>query len=92
MKLLASCFRKRFFIIIGLFRYSHQYSHRHYIEGKGEDMPPLHGAEIKTYNDHRIAMSFAVAGLAVPGVKVLGEQCVAKSFPDFWDRFALLYK
>jgi 3-phosphoshikimate 1-carboxyvinyltransferase len=60
------------------------------IEGKDPDAP-LHGAEINTYNDHRIAMSFALAGLAVPGVKVLGEECVAKSFPDFWERFALLY-
>jgi 3-phosphoshikimate 1-carboxyvinyltransferase len=61
------------------------------IEGKGDDLPPLHSAEIATYNDHRIAMSFAVAGLAVPGVKIMGEECVAKSFPDFWERFALLY-
>ena len=61
------------------------------IEGKGDDIPPMHGAEIDTYNDHRIAMSFAVAGLAVPGVKVLGDECVVKSFPDFWERFALLY-
>jgi 3-phosphoshikimate 1-carboxyvinyltransferase len=62
------------------------------IEGKGESLPPLHGAEIETYNDHRIAMSFAVAGLTTPGVKILGEECVAKSFPDFWERFELLYK
>ena len=60
------------------------------IEGISPDAP-MHGAEIETYNDHRIAMSFAVAGLAVPGVKIRGEQCVAKSFPDFWERFALLY-
>jgi 3-phosphoshikimate 1-carboxyvinyltransferase len=60
------------------------------IEGKDPENP-MHGAEIETYNDHRIAMSFAVAGLAVPGVKVLGEECVVKSFPDFWERFALLY-
>jgi len=51
----------------------------------------LHGAEIETHNDHRIAMSFAVAGLVVPGVKVFGENCVAKSFPDFWERFQGLY-
>lgn len=50
----------------------------------------LHGAEIETYEDHRMAMSLAVAGLRVPGVKITGEQCVAKSFPDFWQRFALL--
>ncbi len=50
----------------------------------------LHGAEIETYEDHRIAMCFAVAGLKVPGVRITGEDCVVKSFPDFWDRFALL--
>ncbi|MCI5122654.1 MAG: 3-phosphoshikimate 1-carboxyvinyltransferase, partial [Candidatus Electrothrix sp. AUS4] len=47
----------------------------------------LHGADIATYEDHRIAMCFAVAGLRVAGVKVHGEECVAKSFPDFWERF-----
>ena len=47
----------------------------------------LHGAVIDTYDDHRIAMSFAVAGLRIPGVVIAGEQCVAKSFPDFWERF-----
>lgn len=57
------------------------------IEGRQKDSPPLHGAEIETYNDHRIAMSFAVAGLVVPGVKIAGEGCVVKSFPDFWERF-----
>ncbi|MBU0729792.1 MAG: 3-phosphoshikimate 1-carboxyvinyltransferase [Proteobacteria bacterium] len=61
------------------------------IEGLGSDAPPMHGGEIETYNDHRIAMSFAVAGLVVPGVKVLGGECVVKSFPDFWERFQLLY-
>ncbi len=50
----------------------------------------LHGAEIETYHDHRIAMCFGVAGLKVPGVLVTGEKCVVKSFPDFWDRFELL--
>ncbi|MBU2537523.1 MAG: 3-phosphoshikimate 1-carboxyvinyltransferase [Proteobacteria bacterium] len=60
------------------------------IEGR-EKNSPLHGAEIDTYNDHRIAMSFAVAGLKVPGVRVKGEGCVVKSFPDFWERFELLY-
>ncbi|RPH52134.1 MAG: 3-phosphoshikimate 1-carboxyvinyltransferase [Desulfobacteraceae bacterium] len=42
------------------------------------------GAEIDTYNDHRIAMSFAIAGLKVPGVFIKNEKCVEKSFPDFW--------
>jgi len=51
----------------------------------------LHGTEIETYNDHRMAMSFAVAGLRVSGVQITGEKCVAKSFPDFWERFGLLF-
>jgi len=42
------------------------------------------GAVIATYNDHRIAMSFAVLGLAVPGMVIEGGQCVGKSFPGFW--------
>jgi 3-phosphoshikimate 1-carboxyvinyltransferase len=50
----------------------------------------LTGAEIHTYADHRMAMCFAVAGLRIPGVKISGEECVGKSFPDFWQRFALL--
>ena len=50
----------------------------------------LHGTVIETYKDHRMAMSFAVAGLRLPGVQISGEGCVAKSFPDFWERFALL--
>jgi len=50
----------------------------------------LHGATIATYDDHRMAMAFAVAGLRIPGVEISGEDCVAKSFPDFWQRFRLL--
>lgn len=42
-------------------------------------------ARIETYNDHRIAMSFAVAGLAVPGIKIADKKCVDKSFPGFWE-------
>ena len=41
-------------------------------------------AMIDTYNDHRIAMSFALAGLKIPGVKIKNETCVRKSFPNFW--------
>ncbi len=50
----------------------------------------LHGATIATYDDHRMAMCFAVAGLRIPGVTISNEQCVAKSFPDFWERFGRL--
>jgi 3-phosphoshikimate 1-carboxyvinyltransferase len=49
------------------------------------------GAEIETYNDHRMAMSFAIAGLAVPGVRIKEERCVDKSFPGFWEVLQKLY-
>ncbi|WP_449244067.1 3-phosphoshikimate 1-carboxyvinyltransferase [Desulfobacca acetoxidans] len=48
------------------------------------------GVVIETYNDHRIAMSFALAGLKTPGVMIANPDCVAKSFPNFWDYFAKL--
>lgn len=51
---------------------------------------PLHGATIETYNDHRMAMSFAVAGLRIPGVKIENPSCVSKSFPGFWEEFKKL--
>jgi len=39
---------------------------------------------VETHNDHRIAMAFAVAGLARGGVTIAGEQVVSKSYPRFW--------
>jgi 3-phosphoshikimate 1-carboxyvinyltransferase len=48
------------------------------------------GARIETYNDHRIAMSFALAGLKTPGVSIADPECVAKSFPEFWEYFESL--
>lgn len=50
------------------------------------------GAEIETYNDHRMAMCFAVAGLRVPGVVIRNERCVEKSFPNFWEVLDTLYR
>jgi len=48
-------------------------------------------AEIETYNDHRIAMSFAILGLAVPGMIIKNPTCVDKSFPGFWKELDKLY-
>ncbi len=45
---------------------------------------PLHGGEIETYNDHRMAMSLALVGLRVPGVVILNPGCVAKTYPEFF--------
>ena len=50
------------------------------------------GSLIQTYNDHRIAMAFAVLGLAVPGMRIAGEECVGKSFPGFWETMEGLYQ
>ena len=50
---------------------------------------PLHGARIDPHNDHRIAMAFAIAGLAVGDQTIEDEACVAKSFPDFWSCLAV---
>jgi len=51
----------------------------------------LRPARIETYKDHRMAMSFAVAGLKIPGILVQDPSCVEKSFPDFWTRLEALY-
>lgn len=50
------------------------------------------GATIETYDDHRIAMSFAVAGLRAPGTRIADPGCVEKSFPDFWTVFSEMYR
>jgi 3-phosphoshikimate 1-carboxyvinyltransferase len=54
--------------------------------------PPaaLHGAEIATHDDHRMAMAFALAGLRVPGVHILEPGCVSKSWPQYFDAFDAL--
>jgi 3-phosphoshikimate 1-carboxyvinyltransferase len=46
---------------------------------------------IDTYDDHRMAMAFALIGLRVPGIEIADPGCVAKTFPDFFARFAGLY-
>lgn len=49
-------------------------------------------SEVETYNDHRMAMSFALAGLRIPGIKIKNPECVDKSFPDYFKRFENLYE
>lgn len=43
---------------------------------------------IETYADHRIAMSFALAGLKIGGIIILDPACVGKTYPDYWDMLA----
>ncbi len=60
---------------------------------QGQDWIEIHGgkpagpAEIETFNDHRIAMAFSIAGLKVPGIIIQNETCVEKSFPEYWKVF-----
>ncbi len=51
----------------------------------------LQGRQLDTYEDHRLAMSFAVVGLRVPGIRIEQPESVRKSFPGFWDQFMKLY-
>jgi 3-phosphoshikimate 1-carboxyvinyltransferase len=48
----------------------------------------LHGAEIETYNDHRMAMCFAILGMKIPGIKIKNPACVKKTFPNFFQKLA----
>jgi 3-phosphoshikimate 1-carboxyvinyltransferase len=50
----------------------------------GQTLP----ARIETYADHRIAMSFALAGLRIAGITILDPACVGKTYPDYWDMLA----
>ena len=62
------------------------------VEERGESLrifpSALHGAEIETYNDHRMAMCFAIVGLKVPGIKIRNPACVKKTFPSFFEKLA----
>ena len=44
-------------------------------------------AQLDSFDDHRIAMSFAVAGTRIPGTTISHPQCVEKSYPSFWQDF-----
>lgn len=42
-------------------------------------------SRIETYHDHRIAMSFALAGLRIGGITILDPACTGKTYPDYWE-------
>ena len=48
----------------------------------------LYGAEVDTYEDHRMAMCFATLGLKVPGIRIKNPACVRKTFPTFFQKLA----
>ena len=45
----------------------------------------LHGADIETYDDHRMAMCFGMAGVRLPGLRIQDPVCVSKTYPEFWN-------
>jgi len=50
----------------------------------------VRGGEVETYGDHRMAMSFALIGLKVPGIRIRDPRCVDKTFPEFFERLESL--
>ena len=52
----------------------------------------LHGAEVDTYEDHRMAMCFATLGLKVPGIRIKNPACVRKTFPTFFQNWPPLFR
>ncbi|MDB5173919.1 MAG: 3-phosphoshikimate 1-carboxyvinyltransferase, partial [Phycisphaerales bacterium] len=50
----------------------------------------IHPASIATYDDHRMAMSFALAGTKSPGVVIQDPACVNKTYPNYFDDLAKL--
>jgi 3-phosphoshikimate 1-carboxyvinyltransferase len=47
-------------------------------------------AKVATYNDHRMAMGLAVVGLRVPGIRIADADCVAKTYPGFFEELERL--
>jgi 3-phosphoshikimate 1-carboxyvinyltransferase len=45
-------------------------------------------ADIETYDDHRIAMSFAITGLRAPGIRITNAETVSKTFPEYFEVLA----
>ena len=53
---------------------------------------PITPAVVRSYSDHRMAMSFAILGLAREGISIEDPSCVAKTYPGFWDDLNTLYR
>jgi 3-phosphoshikimate 1-carboxyvinyltransferase len=51
------------------------------LDYRGQHRP----TQVRTYADHRIAMSFALVGLLLEGIEILDPDCVNKTFPGYWD-------
>lgn len=51
----------------------------------------IHGAEIDTYEDHRVAMSFSMAGLRTEGVIINNPMCCKKTFENYFEVLEGIY-
>jgi 3-phosphoshikimate 1-carboxyvinyltransferase len=49
---------------------------------------PLHGADIDSHGDHRVAMCFGMLGLGVEGIRIHDPECVKKTFPNFFTKLS----
>jgi len=59
------------------------------LEIEGKCPSELRPAKIHCYNDHRVAMAFAVLGCVVPGILITDKACVDKTYPEFWGHLRL---
>lgn len=46
---------------------------------------------VNTYNDHRMAMAFSLAGLRSEGITIADPDCVSKTFADYFEKLEMLY-
>ncbi|MFH0838173.1 MAG: 3-phosphoshikimate 1-carboxyvinyltransferase [Patescibacteria group bacterium] len=56
-----------------------------------EDYELSGGSTIETYNDHRMAMCFAVLGTKIPGIVIKNPDCTEKTYPGFWNDLEMAY-
>ena len=73
-----------------LIQFSGQASDVERVRQEAKGWGPKHNLTIETYEDHRMAMAFSIAGLAVEGIVIRDADCVSKSFPGFFETLASL--
>ena len=62
------------------------------VHGLGDEETLNENVEIETYDDHRVAMCFALAACGSKGVPVtiLDPKCTSKTFPDYFEKLAMM--
>ena len=63
---------------------------KEYPDGLAITPAKVRPATIETYDDHRMAMSFAITGLAAKGIEIANPGCTAKTYPRFFDDLGAL--